>query len=176
MPFPDLLSSARCCSDHPTPSVSQQHLEPWKLYATVGVLLGIDVLSLMIWQIVDPLHITVEVRSSINRGLFQRCSFYLLLVVVSGWLQVNGEESSKVIKGSRNWDKYGSSGLPSKWVKFGFICIEWEWNWLRMCHFNFLYLYICTGKISSESNVIFVLMHFKYKSLLWKCIWLSSRN
>ncbi|KAG7281761.1 hypothetical protein CRUP_028075, partial [Coryphaenoides rupestris] len=31
-----------------------------KLNATVGVLLGIDVLSLMIWQIVDPLHITVE--------------------------------------------------------------------------------------------------------------------
>ncbi|XP_047017147.1 gamma-aminobutyric acid type B receptor subunit 1 isoform X2 [Ictalurus punctatus] len=37
-----------------------QHLEPWKLYATVGVLLAIDVLSLMIWQIVDPLHITLE--------------------------------------------------------------------------------------------------------------------
>lgn len=116
VPFPDLLSSARCCSDHPTPSVSQQHLEPWKLYATVGVLLGIDVLSLMIWQIVDPLHITVEVRSSIYRGLFQRCTLYLLLVVASGWLQVNGEESSKVIKGSRDWDKYGSSGLPIKSV------------------------------------------------------------
>lgn len=42
--------------------ISQQHLEPWKLYATVGVLLVIDILSLMIWQIVDPLHITVEVR------------------------------------------------------------------------------------------------------------------
>ncbi|MEQ2263454.1 hypothetical protein XENORESO_007976, partial [Xenotaenia resolanae] len=39
-----------------------QPLEPWKLYATVGVLLGIDFLSLMIWQIVDPLHITVEVE------------------------------------------------------------------------------------------------------------------
>ncbi|MEQ2232971.1 Gamma-aminobutyric acid type B receptor subunit 1 [Ilyodon furcidens] len=38
----------------------KQPLEPWKLYATVGVLLGIDFLSLMIWQIVDPLHITVE--------------------------------------------------------------------------------------------------------------------
>lgn len=38
----------------------KQHLEPWKLYATVGVLLVIDVLSLMIWQIVDPLYITVE--------------------------------------------------------------------------------------------------------------------
>ncbi|KAI4811972.1 hypothetical protein KUCAC02_014830 [Chaenocephalus aceratus] len=37
-----------------------QHLEPWKLYATVGVLLAIDFLSLVIWQIVDPLHITVE--------------------------------------------------------------------------------------------------------------------
>uniref|UniRef100_A0A8C7YB98 Gamma-aminobutyric acid (GABA) B receptor, 1a n=1 Tax=Oryzias sinensis TaxID=183150 RepID=A0A8C7YB98_9TELE len=35
-------------------------LEPWKLYATVGVLLGIDFLSLVIWQGVDPLHITVE--------------------------------------------------------------------------------------------------------------------
>ncbi|XP_023658348.1 gamma-aminobutyric acid type B receptor subunit 1 isoform X3 [Paramormyrops kingsleyae] len=38
----------------------KQHLEPWKLYATVGVLLAVDVLSLMIWQIVDPLHITIE--------------------------------------------------------------------------------------------------------------------
>ncbi|XP_074470409.1 gamma-aminobutyric acid type B receptor subunit 1 isoform X1 [Sebastes fasciatus] len=38
----------------------KQHLEPWKLYATVGVLLGIDVLSLVIWQLVDPLHITIE--------------------------------------------------------------------------------------------------------------------
>uniref|UniRef100_A0A8C5B0J2 Gamma-aminobutyric acid (GABA) B receptor, 1b n=1 Tax=Gadus morhua TaxID=8049 RepID=A0A8C5B0J2_GADMO len=38
----------------------RKHLEPFKLYATVGVLLGVDVLSLMIWQIVDPLHITVE--------------------------------------------------------------------------------------------------------------------
>ncbi|XP_056142362.1 gamma-aminobutyric acid type B receptor subunit 1 isoform X1 [Lampris incognitus] len=38
----------------------KKHLEPWKLYATVGVLLAIDFLSLMIWQIVDPLHITVE--------------------------------------------------------------------------------------------------------------------
>lgn len=52
--------SSSCFSDHHYP-VSQQHLEPWKLYATVGVLLGIDILSLMIWQIVDPLHITVEV-------------------------------------------------------------------------------------------------------------------
>ncbi|KAM6899495.1 gamma-aminobutyric acid type B receptor subunit 1 isoform 1-T1 [Xenentodon cancila] len=38
----------------------KQHLEPWKLYATVGVLLAIDFLSLVIWQIIDPLHITVE--------------------------------------------------------------------------------------------------------------------
>ncbi|XP_045078054.1 gamma-aminobutyric acid type B receptor subunit 1-like isoform X2 [Coregonus clupeaformis] len=38
----------------------RKHLEPWKLYTTVGVLLIIDVMSLMIWQIVDPLHITVE--------------------------------------------------------------------------------------------------------------------
>ncbi|XP_077600201.1 gamma-aminobutyric acid type B receptor subunit 1 isoform X2 [Stigmatopora nigra] len=38
----------------------KKHLEPWKLYTTVGVLLGIDFLSLIIWQIVDPLHITVE--------------------------------------------------------------------------------------------------------------------
>lgn len=44
-------------------SLLQQHLEPWKLYATVGVLLAIDFLSLMIWQIVDPLHITVEVTA-----------------------------------------------------------------------------------------------------------------
>uniref|UniRef100_A0A672G271 Gamma-aminobutyric acid type B receptor subunit 1 n=1 Tax=Salarias fasciatus TaxID=181472 RepID=A0A672G271_SALFA len=38
----------------------KKHLEPWKLYATVGVLLAVDFLSLMVWQIVDPLHITVE--------------------------------------------------------------------------------------------------------------------
>ncbi|XP_026875541.2 gamma-aminobutyric acid type B receptor subunit 1 isoform X2 [Electrophorus electricus] len=38
----------------------RKHLDPWKLYATVGVLLTIDIMSLMIWQIVDPLHITVE--------------------------------------------------------------------------------------------------------------------
>nr|XP_046272894.1 gamma-aminobutyric acid type B receptor subunit 1 [Scatophagus argus] len=38
----------------------RKHLEPWKLYTTVGILLGIDILSLLIWQIVDPLHITVE--------------------------------------------------------------------------------------------------------------------
>ncbi|KAL3043350.1 gamma-aminobutyric acid type B receptor subunit 1 [Trematomus bernacchii] len=38
----------------------RKHLEPWKLYATVGVLLAIDILLLMLWQIVDPLHITVE--------------------------------------------------------------------------------------------------------------------
>ncbi|XP_057689224.1 gamma-aminobutyric acid type B receptor subunit 1-like isoform X2 [Corythoichthys intestinalis] len=38
----------------------KKKLEPWKLYATVGVLLGVDFLSLVIWQIVDPLHITVE--------------------------------------------------------------------------------------------------------------------
>ena len=44
------------------PVSQQQPLEPWKLYATVGVLLAIDFLSLMIWQIVDPLHITVEVE------------------------------------------------------------------------------------------------------------------
>ncbi|GLD63251.1 gamma-aminobutyric acid type B receptor subunit 1 isoform X2 [Lates japonicus] len=44
----------------------RKHLEPWKLYATVGVLLGIDILSLMIWQIVDPLHITVEVLCMIT--------------------------------------------------------------------------------------------------------------
>uniref|UniRef100_A0A8C6TKE1 Gamma-aminobutyric acid type B receptor subunit 1 n=1 Tax=Neogobius melanostomus TaxID=47308 RepID=A0A8C6TKE1_9GOBI len=33
---------------------------PWKLYATAGVLLAVDFLSLMIWQIVDPLHVTIE--------------------------------------------------------------------------------------------------------------------
>ncbi|KAM9777065.1 gamma-aminobutyric acid type B receptor subunit 1 isoform 8-T8 [Syngnathus typhle] len=38
----------------------KKHLEPWKLYATVGVLLAVDFFSLVIWQIVDPLHITVE--------------------------------------------------------------------------------------------------------------------
>ncbi|TMS10603.1 Gamma-aminobutyric acid type B receptor subunit 1 [Larimichthys crocea] len=56
----------------------KQHLEPWKLYATVGVLLAIDFLSLMIWQIVDPLHITVEMLRHIiytyRRGGFD-CLF-----------------------------------------------------------------------------------------------------
>lgn len=35
-------------------------LEPWKLYATVGLLVGMDILTLAIWQIVDPLHRTIE--------------------------------------------------------------------------------------------------------------------
>lgn len=57
--------------------ISQQHLEPWKLYATVGVLLVIDILSLMIWQIVDPLHITVEVRQhSVPSVFHQGLCFY----------------------------------------------------------------------------------------------------
>ncbi|KAG7276577.1 hypothetical protein CRUP_019627, partial [Coryphaenoides rupestris] len=38
----------------------KKSLEPWKLYATVGVLLAVDFVSLLVWQIVDPLHITVE--------------------------------------------------------------------------------------------------------------------
>jgi len=38
-----------------------QTLEPWKLYATVGLLVGLDVVTLIIWQIVDPLHRTIEV-------------------------------------------------------------------------------------------------------------------
>lgn len=41
--------------------LSTQTLEPWKLYATVGLLVGMDVLTLAIWQIVDPLHRTIEV-------------------------------------------------------------------------------------------------------------------
>lgn len=41
--------------------VFAQTLEPWKLYATVGLLVGMDVLTLAIWQIVDPLHRTIEV-------------------------------------------------------------------------------------------------------------------
>ncbi|XP_021115836.1 gamma-aminobutyric acid type B receptor subunit 1 isoform X6 [Heterocephalus glaber] len=35
-------------------------LEPWKLYSTVGLLVGLDVLTLAVWQIVDPLHRTIE--------------------------------------------------------------------------------------------------------------------
>eukprot|EP00071_Canis_lupus_P036682 XP_022270239.1 gamma-aminobutyric acid type B receptor subunit 1 [Canis lupus familiaris] len=35
-------------------------LEPWKLYTTVGLLVGMDVLTLAIWQMVDPLHRTIE--------------------------------------------------------------------------------------------------------------------
>ncbi|XP_072497619.1 gamma-aminobutyric acid type B receptor subunit 1 isoform X3 [Notamacropus eugenii] len=35
-------------------------LESWKLYATVGLLVGLDVFTLIIWQIVDPLHRTIE--------------------------------------------------------------------------------------------------------------------
>lgn len=42
-------------------SVFTQTLEPWKLYATVGLLVGMDILTLAIWQIVDPLHRTIEV-------------------------------------------------------------------------------------------------------------------
>uniref|UniRef100_A0A8C1W8T5 Gamma-aminobutyric acid (GABA) B receptor, 1b n=1 Tax=Cyprinus carpio TaxID=7962 RepID=A0A8C1W8T5_CYPCA len=59
----------------------RKHLEPWKLYATVGVLLVIDILSLMIWQIVDPLHITVEVRhrSSLKNLCCNTAGLLLLL-------------------------------------------------------------------------------------------------
>ncbi|XP_078501823.1 gamma-aminobutyric acid type B receptor subunit 1 [Lissotriton helveticus] len=35
-------------------------LHPWKLYTTVGLLLGLDILTLAIWQIVDPLQRTIE--------------------------------------------------------------------------------------------------------------------
>uniref|UniRef100_A0A8C3S9R1 Gamma-aminobutyric acid type B receptor subunit 1 n=1 Tax=Chelydra serpentina TaxID=8475 RepID=A0A8C3S9R1_CHESE len=35
-------------------------LEPWKLYATVGLLVGLDVVMLAVWQIIDPLHRTIE--------------------------------------------------------------------------------------------------------------------
>lgn len=45
----------------PVPCVLTQTLEPWKLYATVSLLVGMDVLTLAIWQIVDPLHRTIEV-------------------------------------------------------------------------------------------------------------------
>ncbi|NXM06091.1 GABR1 protein, partial [Tyrannus savana] len=40
-------------------------LEPWKLYATVGLLVGLDVVTLVVWQIVDPLHRTIEVLGSL---------------------------------------------------------------------------------------------------------------
>lgn len=40
---------------------SLQTLEPWKLYATVGLLVGTDLLTLAVWQIMDPLHRTIEV-------------------------------------------------------------------------------------------------------------------
>ncbi|KAG8127862.1 hypothetical protein E2320_014743, partial [Naja naja] len=35
-------------------------LEPWKLYATVGLLVGLDFVILAIWQIVNPLKRTTE--------------------------------------------------------------------------------------------------------------------
>lgn len=44
--------------------ISAQTLEPWKLYATVGLLVGMDILTLAIWQIVDPLHRTIEVSTT----------------------------------------------------------------------------------------------------------------
>lgn len=47
--------------------VLAQTLEPWKLYATVGLLVGLDVLTLTIWQIVDPLHRTIEVPLGVRR-------------------------------------------------------------------------------------------------------------
>uniref|UniRef100_A0A8B9EKI1 Gamma-aminobutyric acid type B receptor subunit 1 n=1 Tax=Anser cygnoides TaxID=8845 RepID=A0A8B9EKI1_ANSCY len=48
-------------------------LEPWKLYATVGLLVGLDVVTLIIWQIVDPLHRTIEV-GGVPHSLFEhRC-------------------------------------------------------------------------------------------------------
>lgn len=47
-----------------TPLSFFQTLEPWKLYATVGLFVGLDVVLLGIWQIVDPLHRTIEVMST----------------------------------------------------------------------------------------------------------------
>ncbi|XP_027562952.1 gamma-aminobutyric acid type B receptor subunit 1-like, partial [Neopelma chrysocephalum] len=45
----------------PNPQIPKsQTLEPWKLYATVGLLVGLDVVTLVVWQIVDPLHRTIE--------------------------------------------------------------------------------------------------------------------
>ncbi|XP_031953839.1 gamma-aminobutyric acid type B receptor subunit 1-like, partial [Corvus moneduloides] len=38
----------------------RKSLEPWKLYATVGGLVAFDVVTLSVWQIVDPLHRTIE--------------------------------------------------------------------------------------------------------------------
>lgn len=46
-----------------------QTLEPWKLYATVGLLVGLDVVTLIIWQIVDPLHRTIEVGALLMAGV-----------------------------------------------------------------------------------------------------------
>lgn len=40
-----------------------QTLEPWKLYATVGLFVGLDVVILAIWQIVHPLERTIEVTA-----------------------------------------------------------------------------------------------------------------
>ncbi|XP_009996600.1 PREDICTED: gamma-aminobutyric acid type B receptor subunit 1, partial [Chaetura pelagica] len=55
-----------------------QTLEPWKLYATVGLLVGLDVVTLIIWQIVDPLHRTIEVGQP--GGIFYGFKGLLLLL------------------------------------------------------------------------------------------------
>lgn len=73
--FPSLCPQRLGCQAWwPSPDtpelVSAQTLEPWKLYATVGLLVGMDVLTLAIWQIVDPLHRTIEVplRGGVGSG------------------------------------------------------------------------------------------------------------
>ncbi|KFO57428.1 Gamma-aminobutyric acid type B receptor subunit 1, partial [Corvus brachyrhynchos] len=63
---------------------SWEHLEPWKLYATVGGLVAFDVVTLSVWQIVDPLHRTIEVGRGLlfggGRGIFYGFKGLLLLL------------------------------------------------------------------------------------------------
>uniref|UniRef100_A0A671V889 Gamma-aminobutyric acid type B receptor subunit 1 n=1 Tax=Sparus aurata TaxID=8175 RepID=A0A671V889_SPAAU len=91
----------------------RKHLEPWKLYATVGVLLSIDILSLMIWQIVDPLHITVEkfTREApkgdldvLIQPLLEHCSSEKMNTWLGKWIPTNSRISISCVV-------YGYKGL-----------------------------------------------------------------
>ncbi|NWW44373.1 GABR1 protein, partial [Pedionomus torquatus] len=79
-------------------------LEPWKLYATVGLLVGLDVVTLIIWQIVDPLHRTIEVGQCWGWGA--RSVGGLLKVLGCSW---GGDHGAEVLL---EWVRVAVSPTP----------------------------------------------------------------
>uniref|UniRef100_A0A8C0ZBU5 G-protein coupled receptors family 3 profile domain-containing protein n=1 Tax=Cyanistes caeruleus TaxID=156563 RepID=A0A8C0ZBU5_CYACU len=92
----------------------RKSLEPWKLYATVGGLVGLDVVTLSVWQIVDPLHRTIEVGIPENSGKFRE------IPENSGKFREIPENSGKFRKIPENFP--GSFGVHGE---FGFVFFFW---------------------------------------------------